>query len=330
MNYKKRITDGFTIVELLVVIVVIGILASITIVSYTGISNRASDSSVLADLASMDKVQKLHLVDDPNAVTYNSVVDGLNNSLGYKFSSDNVIDVATSGTDYCIRGYNPKGIKNSISNAYIKESSAGACSTIAPSTVAVLSSMTVAHIGTGISLTPTFSQFIPNYEIMTGYDNDTISVTPTRGDPNATILVNGTAVTSGQASSNISLINPGQVYPINVTLNSGTFSRNYSINASRASSPYLTTLLLKRGPSTITPTPSFAVGTLNYNASMLAGNLSVTPTSEGGSIKVNGTSVASGSALSIPYTAGSYIVTIVCNSVIGTDQKIYIINLTVN
>src|SRR5664280_1569519 len=32
---------GFTIVELLVVIVVIGILAAITIVSYTGVSNRA-------------------------------------------------------------------------------------------------------------------------------------------------------------------------------------------------------------------------------------------------------------------------------------------------
>jgi len=41
----------FTIVELLVVIVVIGILAAITIVSYTGISSRAITASVQADLS---------------------------------------------------------------------------------------------------------------------------------------------------------------------------------------------------------------------------------------------------------------------------------------
>lgn len=38
-------TQGFTIAELLVVIVVIGILASISIVSYSGITNRANTSS---------------------------------------------------------------------------------------------------------------------------------------------------------------------------------------------------------------------------------------------------------------------------------------------
>jgi len=42
---------GFTIVELLVVIVVIGILASITIVSYNGISQKANLASIKSDLA---------------------------------------------------------------------------------------------------------------------------------------------------------------------------------------------------------------------------------------------------------------------------------------
>lgn len=43
--HKAQTQKGFTIVELLIVIVVIGILASITIVAYNGIQSRARDAS---------------------------------------------------------------------------------------------------------------------------------------------------------------------------------------------------------------------------------------------------------------------------------------------
>lgn len=50
MPTSQRTSHGFTIVELLIVIVVIGILAAITIVAYNGVQNRASDTAVQSDL----------------------------------------------------------------------------------------------------------------------------------------------------------------------------------------------------------------------------------------------------------------------------------------
>ena len=56
---------GFTIVELLIVIVVIAILAAITVVAYNGIQNRAYDSSVQADLQSIaKKIQLFNVIND--------------------------------------------------------------------------------------------------------------------------------------------------------------------------------------------------------------------------------------------------------------------------
>lgn len=52
MNMKHK---GFTIVELLIVIVVIGILAAISIVAYNGVTSRASDTTVKSDLSNIAK-----------------------------------------------------------------------------------------------------------------------------------------------------------------------------------------------------------------------------------------------------------------------------------
>lgn len=55
---------GFTIVELLIVIVVIGILAAITIVAYNGIQQRARDSERQAEMKSVEKALEMYYVDN--------------------------------------------------------------------------------------------------------------------------------------------------------------------------------------------------------------------------------------------------------------------------
>jgi prepilin-type N-terminal cleavage/methylation domain-containing protein len=59
MRAKKT---GFTIVELLIVIVVIGILAAISMVAYNGVSASANDSAVQSDMAkAARKIQQYKL-----------------------------------------------------------------------------------------------------------------------------------------------------------------------------------------------------------------------------------------------------------------------------
>jgi type II secretion system protein G len=60
MNMTSMKQKGFTIVELLIVIVVIGILAAITIVAYNGIQGRARDSQRVADMQSIVKALELY------------------------------------------------------------------------------------------------------------------------------------------------------------------------------------------------------------------------------------------------------------------------------
>lgn len=99
VNYTKQ--KGFTIVELLIVVVVIAILAAITIVAYNGIQNRAKDSA--AQAAATQTARKLAIYYTTHGDTYPpSLTDselGLPNASGS--SSPYQYTVSADGKTYC-------------------------------------------------------------------------------------------------------------------------------------------------------------------------------------------------------------------------------------
>lgn len=62
-NASKKQISAFTIVELLVVIIVIGILAAITVTSYTGVSKKAVDASLQSDLTNAKTKLQMYQVE---------------------------------------------------------------------------------------------------------------------------------------------------------------------------------------------------------------------------------------------------------------------------
>lgn len=136
VQIKGRAQAGFTIVELLIVIVVIGVLAAISIVSYNGIQASARDKSILSDLSAVEAEITRYAVKHDGV--YGTAVQWFsggtaNANIDFSPSAGNIIDVVASDTAYCIRGHNPSANKNSISNAYEKASSDTACAALPPS-----------------------------------------------------------------------------------------------------------------------------------------------------------------------------------------------------
>ena len=91
---------GFTIVELLIVVVVIAILAAISVVSYNGISNRASDTVVMAALDQAQKQIQLESVEgsvwsEPDG-NFDQKLQWLNENITPQFKSDHRIGMIVS------------------------------------------------------------------------------------------------------------------------------------------------------------------------------------------------------------------------------------------
>jgi prepilin-type N-terminal cleavage/methylation domain-containing protein len=103
MKNNVRQQRGFTIVELLIVIVVIGILAAITIVAFNGIQNRARVATVTTDLSGAAKLLSLYEADKGQ---YPATLGEANNGTGVKASAGTEYQYTSSASTYCLTATN--------------------------------------------------------------------------------------------------------------------------------------------------------------------------------------------------------------------------------
>lgn len=188
-----------------------------------------------------------------------------------------------------------------------------------------LTALTVNSGSTGIRMSPSFAKTTLEYSATVPFDISSVQVTPTAESAAVSITVNGSTVTSGQASSAIGL-NIGS-NDINVVVSSGGATTSYKITITRVDTS-LKDLVLKVSPgsTTINYTPGFQQATLAYTADKLTKpGVSITPTASlsGSTITVGGTPVNSGSSTVKQIGQGtSHVLIVVTNSGVSTTYDI--------
>lgn len=105
---KRNKDSGFTIVELLIVIVIIGILATIVIVSYNGITKKARESTLMSDLNNDARLLEMYKVENGDYPAQGSEGQ-VNNGHGLVGSNGNVLTYSVLAGKYCLEAKDSSG-----------------------------------------------------------------------------------------------------------------------------------------------------------------------------------------------------------------------------
>jgi len=251
--WDKNKQSGFTIVELLIVIVVIGIIAAITIVAYSGIQARAQVAAVSSGLEQAAKKLALYAVDS-NAYPPDLATVGVNNTTGtiYQYSVNNSITPQT----YCVTATNGStsySISSTITNPIV-----GGCAGHGLSGVSAVTNLMTnpEAISSGVGW---YSNVGTVHTVTKG-----VSVT---GNPSGITTAARSQLVSGQTSSQVL-----SMYNIDGMDNSAT-PRSISVWIYVNTTGYQSTIYGTGNPGTTTTVPLLAAGwALVKTAAPLTGN----------------------------------------------------------
>ena len=277
--------EAFTIVELLIVIVVIGILAAITILAYNGISSRAGVAGVQSDLASAAKLlENARTTSSSTAYPVDQTAAqaaGMNSSITYTAAMGGFCATkAANGAPYMVTSSNPK-----------------------------------VHAGPGCTLTNLVSN--PSFESAVGTTTGWVSAanvgafgrqTAGAGSNGAAYLQAGrTATTSGNGYiSTVLATTVGKRYSLSfdIRLVSGAASLNATIKNASA----LGTIPADASNLTINPTVAFTRYTVTWTAESSSSYVVIDTTPVIGQYALDGVMATEGDnslAFTDPFIAGS-------------------------
>lgn len=100
--------DGFTLIELMIVIAIIGILAAIAIPQFAAYRARSFNASAIADIRNATTAQEAYYAEHR---VYANSVNNLQGSYDLAISKNVDLDTVGSTTRYTITSYHPSGDK---------------------------------------------------------------------------------------------------------------------------------------------------------------------------------------------------------------------------
>ena len=241
-SQKHTVTGkrGFTIVELLIVIVVIGILAAITIVAFNGVQNKAKASAAQSAVTQANKKVLAYAAQNADMYPPNLAAADVTNTEGLQYNYNNGVSPRTYGitaTNGNFSYYVSNATTQPVSGGYVGHGANGATAI------------------TNLATNPSFESTNAGVNAY----NATNTWATTGGSASARYVRATRSNTTGSSGlwMNVATIEPGKDYTLSIALR-GNVNTLRDINIEWIN-PAGTTMVSRSMLSTVAPTTAWAV-----------------------------------------------------------------------